>query len=126
MLEAAEIEEDFVGEEEKKEADLQPGQVMIDTSGKKQESAAGEANTIVEKRSDGNSDIETIMKLQTKMQEVYRKFSKVCTELKLLYVAITRPKNLLLIYDQDNSFRKPIQRCWETLKVVDVVTQNQL
>lgn len=39
---------------------------------------------------------------------VYRKFALVCTELKLLYVAITRPKNFLLIYDDDATFRKPI------------------
>ena len=32
--------------------------------------------------------------------ELLRKFSQLCTELKFLYVAITRPKNRLFIYDE--------------------------
>ena len=60
------------------------------------------------KRLDGDQEIETVLALQTKRQEVYRKYAKVCTELKLLYVAITRPKTLLMIYDSDPSERRPI------------------
>lgn len=41
------------------------------------------------------------LKLLNNFDYVYRKFAQVCTELKLLYVAITRPKNLLIIYDED-------------------------
>lgn len=50
-------------------------------------------------RVDGDTEVTTVLSLKTEFAEVYRKFSQVCTELKLLYVAITRPKKLLLIYD---------------------------
>ena len=32
-----------------------------------------------------------------------------CTELKHLYVAITRPKKRLLIFDEEPEYRKPIE-----------------
>jgi len=46
--------------------------------------------------------------MKTHRDEVYRKYAQVCTELKLLYVAITRPKKLLLIYDSEMELRKPM------------------
>jgi hypothetical protein len=52
---------------------------------------------------------------------VYRKYAQLCIELKQLYVAITRPRQRLIIYDDDPKARQPIQRIWEHLKVVDVV-----
>jgi ATP-dependent exoDNAse (exonuclease V) beta subunit len=30
------------------------------------------------------------------------KYAELCTELKLLYVAITRPRNRLIIFDENN------------------------
>lgn len=45
-----------------------------------------------------------------------------CTELKLLYVAITRPKKLLLIYDEDTTLRMPIQKHWSKVGVIDVIS----
>ena len=68
--------------------------VMIDTKD-------GKEKVNPEVLMDEDAELETILSLQTKRQEVYRKYAKVCTELKLLYVAITRPKQLLIIYDQD-------------------------
>ena len=59
-------------------------------------------------RNEGDTEVRTVLHLKTEFAEVYRKFSQVCTELKLLYVAITRPKKLLLIYDEDPSVRVPI------------------
>ena len=38
--------------------------------------------------------------------------------LKLLYVVITRPKTLLIIYDEDQSFRNPIQTYWKAVNAV--------
>ena len=67
-----------------------------------------------------------MLSLQTRQQEVYRKFAKVCTELKLLYVAITRPKTLLIIYDEDPQVRRPIQNYWEAVHVIDVIRANQV
>jgi hypothetical protein len=57
---------------------------------------------------------------------VYRKFASLCIELKQLYVAITRPKLRLVIYDDEVQSRLPVQRVWEHLKVVDVVTTTML
>ena len=59
-------------------------------------------------RIEANVEVTTVLKLKTEFAEVYRKFSQVCTELKLLYVAVTRPKKLLLIYDDDASLRAPL------------------
>ena len=56
--------------------------------------------------------------------EVYRKFSLLCIELKFLYVAITRPKRRLIIYDEQAEDRKPLQAYWEKLGIVDVVTKE--
>ena len=58
--------------------------------------------------------------------EVYRKFALLCIELKFLYVAITRPKRRLIIYDDQADGRKPIQAYWEKLGVVDVVTKDMV
>lgn len=49
-----------------------------------------------------------------------------CVELKFLYVAITRPKRRLIIYDDVAEGRKPIQAYWEKLGVVDVVTKEMI
>lgn len=50
---------------------------------------------------EGETETTTVLKLNSQHQLVYRKFAQLCTELKLLYVAITRPKNFLLVYDDD-------------------------
>ena len=57
---------------------------------------------------------------------VYRKYSALCIELKMLYVAITRPKKRLIIYDEDNQNRVPIQRVWDHLKLVDIVSDQMI
>ena len=83
---------------------------MIDTSGKvNNDKIADEGdNQTAQTRFEGGKELETVLTLNTKRQEIYRNFAKVCTELKLLYVAITRPKTLLIIYDEDTNVRKPI------------------
>lgn len=35
-------------------------------------------------------------------------YAELCSELKMLYTAITRPKNTLIIYDEDATARKSI------------------
>lgn len=57
---------------------------------------------------------------------VYRKYASLCVELKQLYVAITRPKKRLIIYDDDSKARIPIQRVWESLGVVNIVSSTML
>ena len=77
--------------------DCQEAQVKQEPPQPEEELKDDDATTRVE----GDTEISTVLRLKTEFAEVYRKFSQVCTELKLLYVAITRPKKLLLIYDED-------------------------
>ena len=39
---------------------------------------------------------------------IYKQFSQLCVELKFLYVAITRAKNRVIVYDDTSSTREPI------------------
>ena len=49
-----------------------------------------------------------------------------CTELKFLYVAITRPKKRLFIYDEDTEARKPLEAIWTKLDAVKIITKEEL
>ena len=77
-------------------------------------------------RTDGDTEVQTKLLLKTEFAEVYRKFAQVCTELKLLYVAITRPRKLLMIYDDDATMRMPLQKHWTQVGVVDVITDKMI
>jgi tetratricopeptide (TPR) repeat protein len=57
---------------------------------------------------------------------IYRKFSSLCVELKFLYVAITRAKKRVLIYDDFSDRRQAIQSFWARMGVVQVVTKQML
>lgn len=46
--------------------------------------------------------------------------------MKFLYVAITRPKRRLIIYDDAVEGRRPIQNYWEKCDVIDVITKEQV
>jgi superfamily I DNA/RNA helicase len=46
--------------------------------------------------------------------------------LKLLYVAITRPKTVLIIYDDDTEERKPIQDYWRKVDAVSFVDRKMM
>lgn len=56
----------------------------------------------------------------------YRRFSSLCVELKLLYVAITRAKNRVIIYDNYRARRSKILDYWKAMDVVHVVTEDML
>ena len=60
------------------------------------------------------------------MKDVQRRYQGLCTELKFLYVAITRPKNRLYIYDETTEARKPIEALWNKLGIVSHVTREEL
>ncbi|CAK59524.1 unnamed protein product (macronuclear) [Paramecium tetraurelia] len=47
-------------------------------------------------------------------------------ELKQLYVAVTRPKRKLMIFDQQLQNRKYIQKIWEQLDIVEIIYDTQL
>ena len=50
--------------------------------------------------------------------DIQRKFSQLCSELKFLYVAITRPRNRLFIYDEDSQNRAPLDKIWRRIDAV--------
>ncbi len=56
--------------------------------------------------------------VQIDYKEMYEA-RELCYELKLLYTAVTRTRNSLLIYDEVGVNRKHLERFWEKLNVVD-------
>ncbi len=55
-----------------------------------------------------------------------KEYSALCTELKQLYVCITRPKKRLIIYDEDSSTRDIILKYWQRLGAVDIITEGMI
>ena len=51
-------------------------------------------------------------------------YAELCSDLKLLYTAITRPRKTLIIYDEDPTCRKLIEKMWENLGIIQIVTKN--
>ena len=51
-------------------------------------------------------------------EEIARVYGQLCVELKHLYVAITRPKKRLFIYDADQEARKPIESIWREVDAI--------
>ena len=58
-------------------------------------------------------------------EDIYRNFGILCVELKHLYVAITRPKERLLIFDDNSKGRGAISDFWDELNVVDTVKKGE-
>lgn len=85
-----------------------------------------EKSQIKTNKIDGDKEMQIQLTLTNSFADVYRKFAQVCTELKLLYVAITRPKNLLIIYDEDQTLRNPIQNYWEKINAVHVLRNEMM
>lgn len=54
-------------------------------------------------------------------------FSQLCVELKQLYVAITRAKNRIIIYDsQQQASRGLVQDFWKRLGCAELITKDVL
>jgi hypothetical protein len=51
-------------------------------------------------------------------------YAELCSDLKLLYTAITRPRKTLIIYDEDPACRKLIEKMWENLGIIQIVTKE--
>jgi ATP-dependent exoDNAse (exonuclease V) beta subunit len=49
-----------------------------------------------------------------------------CNDLKQLYVALTRARNRIIIYDKDIQKRKFVERYWKDLGVVEIVTSDSI
>jgi hypothetical protein len=56
----------------------------------------------------------------------YKDFSSLCTDLKQLYVCVTRPKKRLIIYDKNPARREVATNYWLKLDAVDVITEDML
>ncbi|OMJ83259.1 hypothetical protein SteCoe_15847 [Stentor coeruleus] len=52
------------------------------------------------------------------------KLSLLCTELKNLYVAITRPKKNLIIFDENPDKRRFMEEFWKYMDTVDIIDEN--
>ncbi|CAD8089119.1 unnamed protein product [Paramecium sonneborni] len=56
----------------------------------------------------------------------FQEYMSLCQDLKQLYVAITRPKKRLIIFDQSIQKRQIIQSLWEKLDVVEVIQKKNI
>ncbi|EAR98741.2 UvrD/REP helicase amine-terminal domain protein (macronuclear) [Tetrahymena thermophila SB210] len=80
----------------------------------------------------GEENLIKVVKLNLNQEEFKKNnisqkdFSQLCLELKQLYVAITRPKNRVIIYDENADARQIIQEYWENLGCVEVITSEVL
>ncbi len=56
----------------------------------------------------------------------FENFGMVCNELKQLYVALTRPRNRIIIYDDNIEKRSAIEYYWKQLSLVQVINKDTL
>jgi len=54
------------------------------------------------------------------------KFNMLCNELKQLYVALTRPRSRIIIFDENTKKRESICDYWNKLGLVEFITRDQL
>lgn len=67
-----------------------------------------------------------VPKLRCKLQFDQSKYAHLCTELKHLYVAVTRAKKRLIIYDDSQDARFHMQEFWEMMNVVSRVEISEI
>ncbi len=53
-------------------------------------------------------------------------YAGLCNDLKQLYVSLTRPRNRIIIYDENTAKRKYIEHYWKELSLVEVITKEIL
>lgn len=68
----------------------------------------------------------SVPKLRSSCYVDQSKLSLLCTELKHLYVAITRPKRNLVIFDEDLSARRYMQEFWTSMGVIELLEPNEI
>lgn len=56
----------------------------------------------------------------------FSKLSMLCNEFKQLYVALTRPRNRIVIYDDNIEKREEIERYWKDLNLVQIINKKKL
>lgn len=68
--------------------------------------------------------VKKIVGNMSKIRKDINDYAELCSELKLLYTAITRPRKTLIIYDEDSSSRKTIEHLWAKLDIVELISQQ--
>ncbi|KAM3131736.1 hypothetical protein pb186bvf_016132 [Paramecium bursaria] len=63
---------------------------------------------------------------QRSLRFEFKEQNILCNELKQLYVAITRARKRLIIYDDNPTNREGIQNIWKYLQLVEIYTQNNI
>jgi hypothetical protein len=61
---------------------------------------------------------------KTKVIHAERNYGLLCTELKHLYTAITRPRKRLIIFDEDPTKRNSLFRYWNKLDYITVISES--
>ena len=70
---------------------------------------------------------EHLLEVEKKSQEYrFEQAKNLCTELKELYVACTRARKRLIMFDDDPSNRQSLARLWDKLEVVETVTKEDI
>ncbi|KAM3142568.1 hypothetical protein pb186bvf_005227 [Paramecium bursaria] len=77
------------------------------------------------KEVDGKYIIKRLFQKQNIEAIDIQNFSQLCDDLKQLYVAVTRPKNRLIMYDDNPFKRQYLQKLWDKMNIVDIVEQDQ-
>ncbi|CAD8065005.1 unnamed protein product [Paramecium primaurelia] len=67
----------------------------------------------------GNIIMKRIITQNKYYDELTYNYSALCNEIKQLYVAVTRPRQRLIIYDENQQARQQIQNIWQKLNLVD-------
>ena len=63
---------------------------------------------IVDEHENGKVNVKKIVSNVKAIQKDINDYAELCSELKMLYTAITRPRKTLIIYDEDAGARKSI------------------
>ena len=79
---------------------------------------------------DANKNMYTLQKVTLPKRNYvelnYKQYSGLCNEFKQLYVALTRPRNRIIIFDDNREKRWAIERYWKQLSLVQIVNKTIL
>lgn len=79
---------------------------------------------LAEHSESGKVQVKRLVSNAKTIQKDINDYAELCSELKMLYTAVTRPRKTLIIYDDDATARKSVERMWEKLGVVEVVSKE--
>ncbi|CAD8075657.1 unnamed protein product [Paramecium sonneborni] len=74
----------------------------------------------------GNIIVKRIFTQNKFYDELTYNYSALCNEIKQLYVAVTRPRQRLIIYDENPQARQYVQNIWQKLNLIDHFTGTNI